>query len=398
MQELHAQNDLASPREFETLIGATSAQPRFGGRPKKVAFVQTQAENAGAQEIARQLAYGAERNGWQPRQVFFFRRTKAFDSENNVFFCARRRPSSPFGVLKLFFELYNEFRREAPDVVVTFQHYGNLIAAPIARLAGVRNIVINQVSAAELIPTWVSIADRLLGVFGCYDRIVVNSASTEALYSVYPQSYKSRVVRIDHGFCDKSVIMDKADARRQLGLPQEVELLGCAGRLHPLKQIDLAIRVLAINSQQHLVIAGQGADLPRLQALARELDVTNRLHFAGELDAQTMGVFLVALDCFVFPSAMESFGLAPIEAAQTGIPVVSNDLAVLRDGLAFDGEPCAIFIDARDTAAFAAAVKRVIDNKLLAAQLSATGRKLKERFPLDKMVDDYMELLKAKTN
>ena len=398
MTNTRTQKDLHSPRASEPSGERPPVGSQRVSRSKKVAFVQTQAENAGAQEIARQLAHGAERNGWQARQVFFFRRTEAFDDEDNVFFCARQRPSSPFEILKLFVELYKEFRRFAPDAVVTFQHYGNLIAAPVARLAGVRLIIANQVSSPELIADWVRRLDRWFGQIGFFDRIVVNSATTETIYSSYPFAYTKRIVQIDHGFCDKSAAMDKAEARRQLGLPPSGELLGCAARLQPVKQIDLAMRVLAINHWQHLLVAGQGPDLPRLEALAVELGLTERVHFVGELDTPAMGVFLSALDCFVFPSAMETFGLAPIEAAQAGAPVVANDLEALRDGLAVDGEPCALFVDARDTAAFAAAVRRVCEDKALAGTLTARGRKLKERFPLDKMVDDYMKLLEATPN
>lgn len=359
----------------------------------KVVFVQTQAENAGAQEVGRQLAHGVERHGWQARQIFFFRRTEAFDSESNVVFCATQRPSNPLGLLKLLFGLYRKFRLEKPDAVVTLQHYGNLIAAPIARLAGVRLIIANQVTSPLLLPGWLRAADRLSGQIGFYDYIVVNSASTEADYSSYPRSYTKHIVRIDHGFFDKSASIDKVEARRRLNLPPDVELIGCAARLHPLKQLDLAIRVLTINPGQHLALAGQGADRPRLEALADELKVSDRVHFTGELDTEAMGAFLAALDCFVFPSAAETFGLAAVEAAQAGCPVVSNDIEVLHDVLAVDGAPCALFVDAQDTAAFAAAIRRTFDDKALAAQLAERGRQLKQRFPLDKMVDDYMKLL-----
>jgi len=48
--------------------------------------------------------------------------------------------------VKLLFELYRLIREESPDVVVSFQHYGNVIAAPIARLLGVQLVIANQMS------------------------------------------------------------------------------------------------------------------------------------------------------------------------------------------------------------------------------------------------------------
>jgi glycosyltransferase involved in cell wall biosynthesis len=387
------QGKLRAPLEPESRSQQSLAVNRPARTPRKIAFVQTQAENAGAQEIARQLAQGFAQRGWATRQVFFFRRTDSFDRDDNVFFCARRRPSTPVDMLKLLFELYGEFRREAPDVVVTMQHYGNLIAAPIARLAGVRLIVANQLSSAETIPGAVRIADRLLGMSGLYDHIVVNSVHTEAAYSAYPHAYSQRLKRIDHGFFDKSTTMEKAQARRLLGLPEDGELLGCAARLHPLKQLDLAIRLLTVDKAQRLVLAGQGPDLERLDGLARELGVRERVHFAGELDARQMGVLLAALDCFVFPSAAETFGLAPVEAAQAGVPVVVNDIETLREVLAIDAGPCALFVDAHDTLAFAAAVRRALDDRALNETLATRGRQLANRYPLDAMIDEYLELM-----
>jgi len=373
-------------------MSMSTAAQRATPPGRKISFVQTQAENAGAQEVARQLAHGAAARGCPTRQVFFFRRTNAFDAESDVVFCARERPSHPWAALKLFYRLYKEFRASSPDVVVTFQHYGNLFAAPIARLAGVPTIIANQVSTPAHIHPIVRIADMCVGTLGFYDKIVLNSKSTEDQYAGHPASYRRRCVRIDHGFMDKSVKIDKAQARRSLGLPLDVELLGCAARLHPTKQIDLAIRILPINANQHFAVAGQGPDRERLESLARELNVEDRVHFLGELKAPEIGVLLSAIDGFVFPSATETFGLAPVEAAQAGVPTVVNDLEVLRDVLSVNGSPCALFVDASNSEAFAAAARRIFDDKATAAAISDAGRRLKDRFPLDAMIDEYMKL------
>jgi glycosyltransferase involved in cell wall biosynthesis len=373
------------------------AQVRAVNKRRKALFVQTQAENAGAQEIARQLALGAERQGWDTRQVFFFRRTASFDNDASAIFCARERPSTPIGVVRLLFELYRLIREESPDVVVSFQHYGNVIAAPIARLLGVQLVIANQMSETALVPSPVCLVDWIIGQMGFYDRIVVNSSTIEETYRSYPAAYRRRLKRIDHGFADKSSSLDKSSARLALGLPLDVELLGCAARLNPLKQLDLAIRLLPVDKNQHFAVAGQGTDIERLEAIAVELGVRERVHFLGEIDSRMMGVFLSSLDCFVFPSATESFGLAPVEAAQAGVPVVANDLQVLREVLAVDGEPCALFVDAHEAAAFAAAVRRVLDDSKLREALTARGRRLRERYPLERMIDEFLVLMELRS-
>jgi glycosyltransferase involved in cell wall biosynthesis len=244
-----------------------------------------------------------------------------------------------------------------------------------------------------LIPGAVGAIDKIMGSVGFYDHIVVNSERTEVTYRDYPAAYAKRLKRIDHGFFDKSAKISRADARRALGLPENVPLLGCAARLHHLKQLDLAIRVLAENADQHLALAGQGQEFDNLQALAASLGVADRVHFLGELGTAQMGVFLAALDCFVFPSATETFGLAPVEAAQAGVPVVANDIEVLREVLAVGDAPAAFFVDARDTKAFAAAVRRVLEEPDLNAALTGAGQRLAERYPLDAMIEEYLRLM-----
>jgi glycosyltransferase involved in cell wall biosynthesis len=364
-----------------------------GRSPPIIVLMQTQAENAGAQEISRLLANDFSARGFDVRQLFFFRRTASFDADSNVSFCAPDRPNGPISFPRFLFRLYAILRSVKPDVVVTFQHYGNVIGAPIARLAGVKRIVVNQVSAGAMLNRWVVGADALFGRLGAYDRIVVNSDHTADMFKTYPAAYRDRILRIDHGFEDKTARIGKAEARAQLGLPPDAPVLGCAARLHPLKQLGFAIAALARLPRAHLALAGQGQDRPRLEALAQELGVAERVHFLGEIAPERIGVLLAALDCFVFPSGAETFGLAPVEAAQTGLPVVANGLDVLKDVLSVDGEACALFVDASDPAAFADAIRQVLDDPALAARLGAVGRRLKQRYPLSAMTDAYAQLI-----
>jgi len=102
---------------------------------------------------------------------------------------------------------------------------------------------------------------------------------------------------------------------------------------------------------------------------------------------------LRALDVFVFPSMAETFGLAAVEAAQSGVPVVANDIPVLREVLAVDEGPCALFAAANDERAFAASVRRLLTDDDLRARLCGRGRMLSQKYSFDAMVDQYAALL-----
>jgi len=89
-------------------------------------------------------------------------------------------------------------------------------------------------------------------------------------------------------------------------------------RLVPYKKIDLVVRVF-IASGDRLIIAGNGSDLKKLQALAESAD---NIEFRTDLDdAAVTNLFL---DCraFIFPTE-EDFGIAPVEAMAAGKPVIA---------------------------------------------------------------------------
>jgi glycosyltransferase involved in cell wall biosynthesis len=152
--------------------------------------------------------------------------------------------------------------------------------------------------------------------------------------------------------------------------------------------------VIARRPALHLAIAGQGPDEARLRKIAADLGVANRVHLIGDMPPQKVGTFLAGLNVFVFPSTAETFGLAAVEAAQAGIPVVANDLSVLREVLTVDGKPCALFADASNVDDFAAKIDMVFRDHQQTAQMVALGRKLAGRYSVEGMVEAYAGLIR----
>ncbi|MGX1346835.1 glycosyltransferase involved in cell wall biosynthesis [Bradyrhizobium elkanii] len=363
-------------------------------KPKlRVVLVQTQAENAGAQEITRLLGAGLAARGYDVANLFFFRKSDSFDEPPNTFYCAPSRPGNPLALLRMLWTLAGHLRTIRPVAVLTFQHFGNVIGGGVSRLVSRAPVIANQVSSAMSMSMPVRAADIIMGSTGFFQCITLNSRDMEREYARYPAPYRARMTHVPHGFDDKSHSLPKDVARQQLKLPPDRTLLGCAARLHPHKRLDAAIRLLAADQSWHLSLAGQGADEERLRALANELKVSDRLHFIGEIPPRQMADFLACLDVFVFPTQAETFGLAAVEAASAGIPCVVNDLPVLREVLSYQGQPAAVFIDASDEAEFAAAVSKVLTDRSLSDQLRQSAVGLKSRYSLDAMIEEYVRIL-----
>lgn len=132
--------------------------------------------------------------------------------------------------------------------------------------------------------------------------------------------------------CSRFTPGDALLARQYFGLPTDVPLIGCAGRLEWIKGQDQLLRAFAhLPNHIHLVIAGRGSQLASLTELSQQLNLADRVHFLGLVD--NMPEFYRALDLFCLPSRLEGFPLSPLEAQACGIPVVLTDVGSARETL-----------------------------------------------------------------
>jgi glycosyltransferase involved in cell wall biosynthesis len=97
-----------------------------------------------------------------------------------------------------------------------------------------------------------------------------------------------------------------------------------AGRLVPWKQIDCLIEALCDCDEAGLVIVGEGPERSRLEALARQRQLADRVYFAGERSKQETAALMAACDLFVLNSTYEGFPHVVLEAMGVGLPVVAT--------------------------------------------------------------------------
>lgn len=122
--------------------------------------------------------------------------------------------------------------------------------------------------------------------------------------------------------------IDRSDWFRSIGcdFSPEDTVVGIAARLDPVKDVATLIRGFAEAStkcpQLRLLIAGDGQELNMLKGLAAELNISEKLFFAGWLNDMT-GYFS-SVDINVISSISETFPYAVTEAARAGIPTVSS--------------------------------------------------------------------------
>ena len=96
------------------------------------------------------------------------------------------------------------------------------------------------------------------------------------------------------------------------------------GHLVPVKAQDLIIGALPLLPGVRLVLAGDGPDRAKLENLARELNVTDRVTFLGAVPQAQLRAHYVAADALVLSSSREGWANVLLEAMACGTPVVAS--------------------------------------------------------------------------
>ena len=127
----------------------------------------------------------------------------------------------------------------------------------------------------------------------------------------------------------------RGSMKRNLGIPPTHPVVLMLGRLHGVKNPDVALEMLGLVGRQdvHLVFAGPDEERyqPRLEHRAQALGCADRIHFTGLLVDEPRLEAFADSDLLVMPSRMESFGMAAVEAMAAGLPVLlSRDVPVGR--------------------------------------------------------------------
>ncbi len=150
-------------------------------------------------------------------------------------------------------------------------------------------------------------------------------------------------------------------------------------RLTPLKRADLLVRALAEpdGAGVRVVIAGDGEERPRLQALAAELGVGSRVSLLGHISDDELVDRLAACRAVCFPPLEEDYGFVTAEAFASRKGVITcrdsgGPAELVRDG--FNG-----FVCPPTPQSLAVALRSVMDDGALAERMGAEAHAAGDR-------------------
>lgn len=167
---------------------------------------------------------------------------------------------------------------------------------------------------------------------------------------------------------------------------REQKLIGMIGRLRAEKGnryfIHAAQEILRHMPEARFVLVGEGEERAQLERLANDLDLQDRLHFAGFVnDVQAA---LHACDVVVIPSLREGFGLILAEAMAVGRPVVATHVGGMVEMAQHEQQ--VLFVPPANNQALAQAALRLVQDQNLATRLTEAARSHSEKFSIEKNV------------
>jgi D-inositol-3-phosphate glycosyltransferase len=187
--------------------------------------------------------------------------------------------------------------------------------------------------------------------------------------------------------------MRRALARLLVGHPEE-RLFVFAGRLEPLKGVDVVLHALAVltaggrHPEARLLVLGEDSGVgeqARLRRLTDELGLGDRVEFLGSVPQERLAAYYAAADACLMPSYSESFGLVGLEAQACGTAVIASNVAglasVVRDGVT------GFLVDGHDPAAYAERMRRVLEEPGLSEELGRRGSRLAAAFSWEQTAD-----------
>jgi glycosyltransferase involved in cell wall biosynthesis len=267
------------------------------------------------------------------------------------------------------------------DVLQTCDVYSNIFALPAASVAQVP----------------VRIASR---------RGIVQPTDTRGLFRLQRMAYRCahKVVANSQAAADV-LVRERLDQRRIVIIPNGIEHLpGMAtarggnvittvanlrrGKGHDIL-LHAAADVLAHHPRVLFQIVGDGPLRQPLETLAASLGIDGQVRFLGHRD--DVGLVLRQSDLFAFPSFMEAFPNAVMEAMLAGLPVVATRVGGIPELI--DDGVTGLLVPPHDAPALAIAIRRLLDDPALGDTLGSAARQcIEERYSFDRMVSAFESL------
>ncbi len=208
----------------------------------------------------------------------------------------------------------------------------------------------------------------------------------------------TREIHVIPNFIYSEEKLPEIDLLKRRRYAEDSERILChVSNFRPVKRVEDVLKVFYLVQKEipaKLLFVGDGPERAKVERMARDLGICDKLIFTGKLQ-ETASILRLA-DLFLLPSETESFGLAALEAMAQGVPVVSSNTGgipeVNEEG--FSGYLSDVG-DVKEMAKNSLLILR--DDKTL-IQFRENALKTAQKFCLECVLPEYIGLYEEVTN
>ncbi len=284
-----------------------------------------------------------------------------------------------------------------PDVIHTHRSKENLLGGFAARLTGKKSVRTvhgaNEIASGRIDVRRLIIngLDRLAGVFLQQKIIAVSDELKTKLSSHYPAN---RLLVIENSINEQHVTA-RASEPTEITFDTDCFNVGFVGRFVPVKRVDLfydiAVRVLQARPDGNIVfhMLGDGPLMDEVMSRRQQAGLEQRILLHGFVS--NSAPLIKNMDLLMFTSDHEGLPMTLLEAMTLGVPVLSRNLATIRQVLC-DGD-CGYILDGEDPQALAQQVCHIADHPEDAAARAAQAQaRIRTQYSIDTNVKKYIAL------
>jgi UDP-glucose:(heptosyl)LPS alpha-1,3-glucosyltransferase len=180
----------------------------------------------------------------------------------------------------------------------------------------------------------------------------------------------------------------KAALRERYGIHATEMVLVLVGNLFQAKGLDCILEAMGSLKGVKLFIIREDVHLPSYRKLVQESGLGNRVIFTGKVIAGIEDYY-TAFDIFLLPSESEGFPLPVLEAAASGLPLLTTRVGGLSEFLEDGNNGYFIHRDPEDIARL---VRQLVNVPLLKKSMGIAARKKAEEYSWDKVVQRTLEV------
>jgi glycosyltransferase involved in cell wall biosynthesis len=285
-------------------------------------------------------------------------------------------------------------RRERFDVVESFTYDSNLLALPLAWLAGVPARLATHHGIIEGFPRVLERLHSTLVNIGLASKLV--NVSRKVLEQAAAAGIRrEHMTVIPNGIpSSEAAVKQRAATRAELGLSDDAPLVLSVGRLVYQKGHEYLIQamqaVVRRFPKSQAVICGDGPLRGQLDAQIARLGLSTSVRLLGNrLD---IARYLGAADVFVLPSRWEGLPVALLEAMDAGLPIVATRVEGVEEVIQRDDE--GMLVPPEDTRALVDSVSILIEDSVTRKSMGAAARRrVRAAYTTDIMCEKYLSLM-----